>query len=149
MFQLMYDRAGMPRRPFRCLFIAAVVSAVYLMALDGSLEAARGGAGAAVAHVSSAPKTCGRVRALGTTFNVDVLAGRVRCQIARRVIDYVLTHGKPTQGSPGTSPLGWLCGYGYGFYHGHHEQSGRAGPSCRSGSKIVQGTQDGYTLNSS
>jgi hypothetical protein len=87
------------------------------------------------------------VRALGTTFRVDVLEGHVRCGIARRVIAYVLTHGKPTQGSPGTSPSGWECGYGYGFYHGNHERSGRAGPDCSSGSKDVQGTQAGYTLN--
>jgi hypothetical protein len=97
-----------------------------------------------VAHLALTPTArCGRVRGLGTTFAVDVLQGHVSCSTARHVIKFVLTHGHPTQGSPGKSPPGWQCGYGYGFYHGNRRQGGRAGPSCSRGSRIVQGTQAG------
>jgi len=131
----------MSRRPHRLLLVIAVVSLACLAAVG----AVSGQAGWAVGKAAVVPKqVCGRVRGLGTSFSVAVLQGHVRCTTARRVIEYVLTHGKPTQGSPGRSPSGWQCGYGYGFYHGHHEQSGRAGPNCSSGSTDVQGTQAGY-----
>jgi hypothetical protein len=134
----------MPRRPFRLLLALAVV----LLACLAAGDAASGQAGGALGRAAVVPKqNCGRVRALGTSFSVAVLEGHIRCRTARRVIEYVLTHGKPTQGSPGKSPSGWQCGYGYGFYHGNHEQSGRAGPDCSSGPTNVQGTQAGYTLS--
>jgi hypothetical protein len=129
------------RRPHRLLLMIAVVS-LACVATVGAVSAQ------AVGKAAVVPKqSCGRVRALGTSFSVAVLEGHVRCTTARRVIEYVLTHGKPTQGSPGRSPSGWQCGYGYGFYHRNHEQSGRAGPNCSSGSTNVQGTQADYTLN--
>jgi hypothetical protein len=134
----------MTRRSVPALLAVAVLSAAYLVGLDTPAGAARDHA---VGH-QAAVTACRRVRGLGTTFSVDVLHGRVNCATARHVIEYVLTHGKRTQGSPGKSPPGWQCGYGYGFYHGNHEQSGRAGPSCSSGSRIVQGTEAGYSLHS-
>jgi hypothetical protein len=73
-----------------------------------------------------------------------VVAGRLGCSTARYVIGYVLSHGVPTQGSPGSSPRGWTCGYGYGYYHGHRQQYARAGPECSSKRRVVQGTQAGY-----
>ena len=102
--------------------------------------------GAPIAQSRTAPdKRCGTVRGEGTTFRVDVIGGTVACSSARRVISYVLSHGPVTMGAPGSSPPGWSCGWGYGYYHGNHEQSGRAGPLCVSGRRTVQGTQAGYT----
>jgi hypothetical protein len=128
----------------QALVTVAVVLAATLADLDTPAGATRYPTVGRVPSVTG----CGKVRGLGTTFTVEVLQGRVSCATARHVIEYVLTHGKPTQGSPGKSPPGWQCGYGYGFYHGNHEQSARAGPSCSNGSRIVQGTQAGYTLQS-
>jgi hypothetical protein len=79
------------------------------------------------------------------TFTIYVLKGRMSCATARNVIEYVLTHGTPRQGAPGTSPPGWQCGYGYGYLHGDHYESGRPGPNCSRGHDEVQGTQAGYT----
>lgn len=98
------------------------------------------------AQASHTDKYCGHVRGEGTTFRVDVFRGAISCPTARGVIRYVLTHGSPTQASPGVAPRGWSCGYGYGFYHGHHNQSGRVGPICTRRQDIIQATQAGYTL---
>jgi hypothetical protein len=91
-------------------------------------------------------RACGSVPAIGTSFRVYVLDGRVGCTTARSVVAYVLTHGRPSQGSPGRSPRGWSCAWGFGFYHGERFRSGRAGPLCTSGRLAVQGLQAGYTL---
>jgi hypothetical protein len=59
---------------------------------------------------------------------------------ARRVIEYVLSHGHPSQGSPGTAPRGWSCGYGFGYEHGDSGETETAGPNCSRGHDNVQGT---------
>jgi hypothetical protein len=88
-------------------------------------------------------RRCGRVSRQHTTFAVDVFRGRVSCATARYVIEYVLTHGKPTQDEPGTSLPGWQCGYGY--VQGNHTEYGRAEPNCSRRQNELQGTQAGYT----
>jgi hypothetical protein len=90
---------------------------------------------------------CGSVPAIGTSFHVYVLDARVGCTTARGVVVYVLTHGRPSQGSPGRSPRGWSCAWGFGYYHGERFRSGRAGPLCSHGRLVVQGLQAGYTLS--
>jgi hypothetical protein len=91
-------------------------------------------------------RDCGRVPAIGTSFHVYVLDGRVGCTMARDIVAYVLTHGRPSQGSPGRSPRGWSCAWGFGYVHGERFRSGRAGPLCTHGRLTVQGLQAGYML---
>jgi hypothetical protein len=114
---------------------ACLVASVCLGTIDAGLAHSTGGTG----------RSCGVVDGRGSAYHVNIFDGRVSCARARAVIQYVLTHGHPTQGSPGKSPSGWSCGYGYGLYHGNHSQSGRAGPNCSRGGNDVQGTQTGYT----
>ncbi len=97
------------------------------------------------ARTASRPTYCGEVLAHRFRFRVDVVSGRAPCPVARRVITYVLTHGAPTQGSPGKDPAGWVCGYAHGYYHGGHARLGRSGPSCVSRGRTVKGTEAGYT----
>lgn len=88
----------------------------------------------------------GSLPATGTRFHVYVLAGPVGCMTARNVVAYVLTHGRPSQGSPGRSPRGWSCAWGFGYYHGERFRSGRAGSLCTHRRLTVQGVQASYTL---
>lgn len=86
------------------------------------------------------PKRCGTVHADGTSFSVRA-SNNLGCGEARRVVRFVLTHGKPTQGAPGKSPAGWSCGYSVGTTNG---TTGRAGPACTSGRKQAFGYEKGY-----
>jgi hypothetical protein len=90
-------------------------------------------------------RSCGRIHSRYGPFLVYVKQGRVSCASARSVIAYVTSHGTPTQGTPGTSPRGWNCYFGYGYYHHHHDQLGRAGPECKRAAKIVEGVDPAYT----
>jgi hypothetical protein len=87
------------------------------------------------------PKRCGEVHARGVDWRVR--AGDVGCRKARRVIRFVLTHGQPTQGSPGRAPAGWRCAYGYG--RAPDGRTGRAGPKCSGpGPRRADGYGPGY-----
>jgi len=101
---------------------------------------------ALTADARASARGCGSVPAIGTSFHVYVLDGRVGCRAARKVVAYVLTHGRPSQGSPGSSPRGWSCAWGFGYFHGERFRSGRAGPLCTHGRLIVQGLEAGYTI---
>jgi hypothetical protein len=101
---------------------------------------------ALTADAEASGRGCGSVPAIDTRFHVYVIDGPVGCTTARNVVAFVLTHGRPTQGSPGRSPRGWSCSWGFGYYHGERFRSGRAGPLCTRGRLTVQGLQVGYTL---
>jgi hypothetical protein len=115
----------------RVLWLATTCSLAALVFVPGARASARG---------------CGDVPAIGTRFRVYVIEGLVGCATARNVVAHVLTHGHPSQGSPGRSPLGWSCAWGFGYYHGERSRSGRAGPLCTHGHLIVEALQAGYTL---
>jgi len=93
---------------------------------------------------SAAYRMCGRISSRYGPFAVYIKRGRVSCSQARSVIKYVTSHGMPTQGTPGTSPRGWNCDYGYGRYRGN-PRIARAGPECISGARTVEGVGPGWT----
>lgn len=123
--------------------------------VSGRRAVAIGAAALAIIALPSAaeagvhPLHCGHVSSRYGRFKVDVLRGELKCDTARHVIRYVLHHGPPSQGAPGKSPPHWSCGWGFGYYHGHREQMGRSGPLCSSGSREVEGTGPGFTLEPS
>jgi hypothetical protein len=101
-------------------------------------------AGAHQVARSAGFRSCGRVDSRYGPLVVYVKSGRVSCRKARSVIRYVTSHGTPTQGTPGKSPRGWSCFYGYGYYHGDHQRLGRAGPECQRGKKMVAGVDPSW-----
>lgn len=94
-------------------------------------EAANGGVESKVVaakDASASARSCGRVRARGTRWNVRRTRGSVTCRRARFVARYVLTHGKGTQACAGRPPKGWRCAWIYGTAKG---ATGRIGPELR------------------
>lgn len=114
----------------RALRGSSLVLAVALGGLLAGLASSAGGAEA---------ERCGHVKPEGTKYLVT--ARHVDCDKARSVVNYVLTHGEPTQGSPGIPPPGWSCGWSYGTHNG---EPSRAGPACEKGRKRAFGYQEGW-----
>lgn len=96
---------------------------------------------AAAPAPAAPPQRCGSVQADGATFKVRA-SNNLGCNAARRVVRFVLTHGQPTQGSPGTAPAGWSCGYSFGTSSAG--LTARTGPACEMGSKLANGYEKGF-----
>lgn len=118
----------------RLWMVSAFVAVAFLLVPLGPGE---------LASRADAASRCGSVKVKKTRYRVFG-RGKVSCAKARFVIKFVLTHGKPTQGSPGRAPKGWSCGYGFGKKKG---EIARAGPTCerRGGvGTLVKGLEPGF-----
>jgi hypothetical protein len=76
------------------------------------------GSAASSASARQADRACGDVHDARRTHRVDVFRGNLSCRTAKSVARYVLSHGRASQGSPGTAPRGWSCAWGFAYEHG-------------------------------
>lgn len=123
----------MTRERYRPLAKTGLAALAALSLMIPSAPAARATDESAFA---AAKHRCGTFRARSLRYRYAIVGGKPSCVTARRVLRYVLTHGKPEQGSPGRSPAGWICGYGYG--RAANGDSVRAGPNCQRGRAMVE-----------